>query len=128
MSAVGTKVSKYHLEAAIAYWHTEKDDTAEKWQNILTHYNQLLTIEYSPMAALNRTYAVSKVYGKEAAIAEAKKLEQLTDTHFYFTLLGELYTGIDNSKALKNLEIAFAMAKTSSDKSTIKKKIDKLMV
>jgi RNA polymerase sigma-70 factor (ECF subfamily) len=84
--------------------------------------------EYSPMAALNRTYAVSKVHGKEAAITEAKKLEQLTDSHFYFALLGELYTGVDNQEAVRNLQTAFDMAKTTSDKTTSKKKIDKLMV
>lgn len=127
-SATGTRLSKYHVEAAIAFWHTIKADTAEKWDNILSLYNQLLVIEYSPMAALNRTYAVSKVHGKEAAIAEAKKLEQLTGSHFYFALLGELYTGIDNREALRNLEVAHSMAKTSTDKNTLKKKIDKLMV
>ena len=128
MSAVGSKISKYHLEAAIAYWHTNKEDTKEKWDNILSLYNELLMIEYSPMAALNRTYALSKVQGKEIAITEAKKLEQLTDSHFYFALLGELYTGVDNKEAVRNLQTAFDMAKTPSDKNTIKKKIDKLMV
>lgn len=127
LSATGTRLSKYHVEAAIAYWHTNKADTAEKWESILSLYNELLFIEYSPVAALNRTYAVSKVHGKEAAIIEAKKLG-LTDNHFYFTLLGELYTGVDNREALKNLETALSVAKTNSDKNTIKKKIDKLVV
>jgi RNA polymerase sigma-70 factor (ECF subfamily) len=127
MSAVGDKVSKYHVEAAIAYWHTNRDDTREKWESILNLYNQLLIIEYSPMAALNRTYAVSKVHGRETAIAEAKKLEQLTDSHFYYALLGELYTGIDREEAIRNLQVAFDMAKTNSDKTTIRKKIEKLL-
>jgi predicted RNA polymerase sigma factor len=64
----GDLLSKYHLEANIAYWHTIKTDTKEKWENILQLFNQLLQIEYSPIAALNRTYAFSKTYGKEAAI------------------------------------------------------------
>ncbi|MFN8456985.1 MAG: DUF6596 domain-containing protein, partial [Anaerolineae bacterium] len=59
-SASGNKISKYHLEAAIAYWHTHKKDSPEKWENILQLYNQLLQLEYSPIAALNRTYALSK--------------------------------------------------------------------
>jgi predicted RNA polymerase sigma factor len=29
-SAVGDKISKYHLEAAIAYWHTRPEDNQEK--------------------------------------------------------------------------------------------------
>src|SRR4030095_8041726 len=28
----GNKISKYHLEASIAYWHTIKSDTIEKWE------------------------------------------------------------------------------------------------
>jgi RNA polymerase sigma-70 factor (ECF subfamily) len=121
----GDQVSKYHLEAGIAYWHTIKADTKEKWENILQLYNRLLQVEYSPVAALNRTYALSKANGKEEAIIEAEKL-RLTDNHFYFTLLGELYAGIDNSKARENFEKAIALAKTQTDKHTIRKKIEKL--
>ena len=124
-SASGNKLSRYHLEAAIAYWHTHKEDTREKWENILQLYNQLLQIEYSPIAALNRTYALSKANGKEEAIIEAEKLK-LTDNHFYFTLLGELYTDIDNEKAKENFQKALSLAKTHADKQAIQKKIDGL--
>jgi len=47
-SSQGNKISKYHLEASIAYWHTIKADTKEKWGNILQLYNRLLQIQYSP--------------------------------------------------------------------------------
>jgi len=124
-SASGPKISKYHLEAAIAYWHTHKEDTEEKWENILQLYNQLLQIEYSPIAALNRTYALSKANGKEEAIIEAEKLK-LTDNHFYFTLLGELYTDIDPEKAKQNFQKALSLAKTQTDKQGIQKKLDGL--
>jgi RNA polymerase sigma factor (sigma-70 family) len=117
------KISKYHLEATIAYWNTQKADTEEKWENILQLYNVLLQIDYSPVAALNRTFALSKVRGKEAAIKEAEKLN-LKDNHFYFTLLGELYNGIDNKKAKQNFQKALSLAKTNTDKHTIQKKID----
>ena len=118
----GDKLSKYHMEAGIAYWHTIKDDTKEKWESILQLYNQLLQMEYSPIAALNRTYALSKANGKQEAITEAEKL-QLTDNHYYYTLLGELYTGIDNDKAKENFQQAYRLAKTQTDKKTIQDKI-----
>lgn len=121
----GNKLSKYHLEASIAYWHTIKADTKEKWDSILQLYNQLLQLEYSPIAALNRTYALSKVYGKAKAIMEAEKLN-LSGNHFYFTLLGELHTTIDNQKARSNFNKALALAKTMIDKQTIQNKLDKL--
>jgi len=121
----GNEISKYHIEASIAYWHTIKSDTKEKWENILHLYNQLLVIEYSPVAALNRTYALSKVKGKHEAIREAEKLD-LTSNHFYFTLLGELYTEIDNTKAKDNFKKALELSKTQTDQQTIQKKIDQL--
>jgi RNA polymerase sigma factor (sigma-70 family) len=121
----GNILYKYHLEASIAYWHTIKTDTKEKWETILQLYNQLLITEYSPVAALNRTYALSKTNGKAAAIKEAEKLN-LQSNHFYFTLLGELYTGIDNKKAKQNFKKAISLARTQTDKNTIQKKIDEL--
>ena len=124
-SSKGNELSKYHLEASIAYWHTIKSGTKEKWDNILQLYNHLLVLEYSPVAALNRTYALSKVNGKLAAIKEAEKLK-LETNHFYFTLLGELYTGIDDHKAKENFQKAFSIAKTQTDKKVIQKKMNDL--
>lgn len=119
----GNKISKYHLEAGIAYWHTIKTDSKEKWENILQLFNQLLLIEYSPIAALNRTYALSKANGKKEAIFEAEKLK-LTTNHFYYTLLGELYIGLDNYKSLENFQKALLLAKNLNDKETIQKKMN----
>lgn len=121
----GDKVSRYHLEAGIAYWHTIKTDTKEKWENILQLYNRLLVVEYSPVAALNRTFVLSKVYGKEKAIEEAEKLH-LVNNHFYFTLLGELYTDIDPARAKLNFNRALALATTATDKKVILDKINRL--
>jgi RNA polymerase sigma factor (sigma-70 family) len=122
-AASGDTLSKYHLEAGIAYWNTQKDSTKEKWENILQLYNRLLQIEYSPIAALNRTYALSKANGKLQAIKEAENL-QLNDNHFYFALLGDLYTDIDNVIAKQHFQKAFLLAKTPADKQAMKKKID----
>lgn len=121
-ASAGKHMSRYHVEATIAYWNTQKTDTPEKWENILQLYNRLLQMVYSPIAALNRTYALSKVKGKEAAIAEAEKL-QLSGNHYYFVLLGELYTGIDNAKAMQHLQEALMLAKTGTDKRTIQQKM-----
>lgn len=122
-AASGNQVSKYHLEAGIAYWHTQKNDSSEKWENILQLYNQLLQIEYSPVAALNRTYALSRARGKQAAITEAEKL-QLTNNFFYYLLLGELYADINNEISKQHFDKAMMLAKTAADKQAVQKKID----
>ncbi|GAB3515588.1 RNA polymerase sigma factor [Emticicia fontis] len=121
----GKYLSKYHLEAGIAYWHTQKEDTNQKWEGILQLYNRLLQIEYSPIAALNRTYALAKANGKEEAIIEAEKLS-LTDNHFYYSLLGNLYTGVDNEKALQHFENALKLAHSDTDKAIINRNIQKI--
>jgi RNA polymerase sigma factor (sigma-70 family) len=124
-AASGTTVSKYHLEATIAYWQTQKADSIRKWETVLSLYDQLLLIEYSPVAALNRVYVLSKIRGKEAAIIEAEK-SNLPYDQFYFTLLGELYTGIDDTQAKLHLQNAISLAKTATDRLALQKKIDKL--
>jgi len=124
-SSKGNAISKYHLEAGIAYWLTVKDDSKEKWENTLQLYDQLLQIDYSPIAALNRTYAMSKVFGNEIAISETQKLK-LDNNHFYFTLLGELYKDTDINRAKQNFQQAMTLAKTTTDKQIIQAKIDSL--
>jgi RNA polymerase sigma factor (sigma-70 family) len=117
----GTELSKYHLEASIAFWHTQKKETPEKWTSILKLYDLLLTIDPSPAVRMNRIVALSKVDGNEAALKEASKLS--AQNHFYFALLGELYTTIDLNLARENFEHAAHLATTASDKHTLHEKL-----
>jgi len=80
---------------------------------------------YSPVAALNRTFALSKAAGNGAAIPEAEKL-QLNDNHYYYVLLGELYVDLAPGKALENFQKGYVMAKTTPDKEIILSKIQLL--
>lgn len=121
----GNNLTKYHVEASIAYWHTVKTDGGEKWNHILQLYDVLLKLEDSPLAALNRIYAFSKVYGKSKAIVEAEKLK-LADNHYYFALLGELYKDLDSQLAIVNFEKAFSKARNKTDRMTLQRKIEEL--
>ncbi|MDQ6481347.1 DUF6596 domain-containing protein [Dyadobacter sp. LHD-138] len=124
-ASTGNQLSKYHLEAGIAYWHTQKEDSNDKWENILQLYNHLLILEYSPIAALNRTFALAKTNGKKEAIIEAEKLN-LKENHFYYSLLGNLYTDIDNKKARAHFETALQLAGSNADKATINRNIERI--
>lgn len=118
------EVSKYHLEAGIAYWHTTPTDQ-NKWQHILQLYNQLILIEYSPITALNRTFAFAKVYGNKKAIPEAEKLN-LVESNYYHELLGYLYADTDITKAIEHYEQAIKLTKSKTEKQTLKKEIEQL--
>lgn len=124
-ASTGETISKYHLEAAIAYWHTIKEDSIEKWESILLLFDQLLEIDYSPMAALNRIYVLSKVKGKETAINELKSLD-VTGNPFYHTLLGELYSGIDYGQAIHQFQKAYSLVQTDAEKRNLSRKMELL--
>ena len=64
--------------------------------------------------------------GKKEAIREVEKLD-LSDNHLYHSLLGNLYTGENNKKAIQHLEVALALAKTNADKKIIAGKIEQLL-
>ncbi len=121
-SSTGEQLSKYHLEAAIAFWHTQEGDE-EKWENILQLYNYLLQVEYSPIAALNRTYALAKANSTEQALQEALKLD-LDKHHLYHCLLAELYAEDNTTKRKMHLEKALDLCKSEQEKKVILKKLE----
>ena len=120
----GKVVSKYHLEATIAYYHTRPNDD-DKWSPILQVYNQLILLEYSPVTALNRTFAFAKVHGYEKAIWEAEKLS-LNDHFLYHSLLGYLYSRIDADRSISHYQQAIALTKSKSEKETLVKELRRL--
>ncbi|WP_232516173.1 RNA polymerase sigma factor [Chitinophaga caeni] len=123
-ACTGEQISKYHLEAGIAYWHTTPADQ-NKWPHILQLYNQLILVEYSPITALNRLFAYAKVYGAARTIPEAEQL-QLTDIHYYHELLGYLYTEIDTFKAIEHYENAIQLTKSPVEREMILKELGRL--
>jgi RNA polymerase sigma-70 factor (ECF subfamily) len=123
-ACTGNEVSKYHLEAAIAYWHTTPTGN-NKWKHILQLYNQLVQIEYSPMTALNRTFAFAKVYGNEKAICEAEKLK-LEENGHYHALLGYLYSDTNVAQAITYYEKAVRLSKSVPEQKTLKRELDRL--
>lgn len=120
----GNQASKYHLEAGIAYWHTNPA-APDKWQHILQLYNQLILIAYSPIIALNRAFAIAMVYGHEKAILETEKLKLTTSDH-YHQLLGYLYETVDTGKAIEYYTYAAQLTKAKAVKQVLNKKIDQL--
>lgn len=124
-SAASNGLCTYHLEAAIAYWHTVKDDSFKKWEAILQLYHQLLLLQYSPIAALNRAYALAKVNGADAGIGEAESL-RLSGNRFYHALLGELYKEVDEQKANEHLSRAISLTKSSAERAALERKLQQI--
>ena len=122
-AANGNKVSKYHLEAAIAYWHTT--DSTEKWNNILQLYNKLLVLEYSPVIAMNRTYALALANSVQEAIIEAKKLN-LNNNYYYFWLMAELFRlSNEPEREIEYLTKALQLVRKNGEMNILKTKLEK---
>ncbi len=117
-STRGSTLTRYHLEATIASLHTQKSDSSEKWETIVELYDLLFKIDSSPVVALNRAYAISRVHGPEMAIQEVEKID-LIDDHLYHMLLGELYSNLDPEKAMKHYNQALTFARSTFDKESI---------
>jgi len=122
LSVRGTVITPYHVEARIAQLHCRPGDDPDKWERILLLYNQLLMLQYSPAAALNRTYALYRARGADAALPEARKL-RLENNHFYWVLLAELQKDTDPGESIRCLEQALSLAKTKPERHLIQKRI-----
>src|SRR5207247_6545024 len=76
-SMAGADVSEYHVQAAIAATHARAiDPQSVDWPLILELYDQLLSINRSPVVALNRAVALARVRGPAEALAAVAPLER----------------------------------------------------
>jgi predicted RNA polymerase sigma factor len=94
LSARGTELTEYHVEAAIAAVHASAarvEDT--DWAQIVGLYDTMMRLRPSPVVALNRAIAIAQRDGPVRGLAEIlaiDNLERLSSYPFYFAALGEL--------------------------------------
>ena len=94
LSATGSELTEYHVEAAIASVHAmayRAEDT--DWGQIVSLYDELMTIRPSPIVALNRAIAVAQNEGPEHGLKAIRAIadgERLANYPFYHAALGEL--------------------------------------
>jgi RNA polymerase sigma-70 factor (ECF subfamily) len=83
--AEGAHLSAYHVQAAIAAVYAGAQHASDiDWPHILGLYDQLMEISPSPVVALNRAVAVSKVHGPQAALTALRPLiEDRTLRNYY---------------------------------------------
>ena len=125
VSANGTIVSNYHLEAAIASIHANAlCYEATDWNVLLRLYDQLLQQSMNPIVALNRCLVIGELAGNDVAIAELTKLESLRRNHHYQAALGELLLNSgDHEEARRAFETALELAPSATETELIKRKL-----
>jgi RNA polymerase sigma-70 factor (ECF subfamily) len=103
LSAQGTELSEYHLQAGIAACHcTAADYASTDWKRILRQYDELYRRKPSPIVALNRAVAVAHLEGPEAglkAIASTPERDRLESHYLLHAVVGELHWRLKNHRA-----------------------------
>ena len=120
----------YQVQAAIAALHSraaKPEDT--DWAQIDLLYGALEIMQPSPVVTLNRSVAVSKVRGPEAALEMIEPLgERLSNYFHYFGVRGAFLIQLGrNDEARVAFDRAIALANTSAEAAHIRMHLDRLM-
>jgi len=129
LSAAGTELTEYHLEAAIASVHASAarcEDT--DWKQIVSLYDMLLALHPSPVVALNRAIAITQLEGPERGLEEINAihdLDRLASYPFYPATLGELELRRGNHPLAKaHFSTALSLARNPMERNFLQRRID----
>jgi len=113
----------YQLQAAINAVHSDAADApATDWWQILQLYNQLLSIDPSPVVALNRAVAVAEVEGPDAALTLLDGLE-LDRYHLFHAIRADLLRRVGrNTEAARAYEMAIARAENAAEREFMRRR------
>ena len=131
-AAFGNTVSTYHIEAAIAYEHCIAGNFKEtNWKKILDYYEWLCKIAPSPINELNKVVAVMELYGAAIALEELESIKEkkrLESYYLYHSLLGEIYSRLDNlAEAKGHFETAVKLTQSETERRMLGNKIAALL-
>jgi RNA polymerase sigma factor (sigma-70 family) len=121
LSATGSELTEYHVEAAIAAIHARAlrmEDT--DWETIVSLYDTLMTVSPSPIVALNRAIAVAQNEGPERGLEEIFSIadcDRLAAYPFYSAALGEFeFRRGRHETARKHFQAALALARNPMER------------
>ncbi|MCR9251719.1 MAG: sigma-70 family RNA polymerase sigma factor [bacterium] len=122
-------VSKYLILASISGNHCiSKSYYETNWEEILSLYDSLLSIEDSTVVRLNRVVALSKARSATEAIEEIEKLDELKENHLYYSVLAQLKKEIGEIiEAVSCYQQAIEFAQNSRDIKFLTKKMNELV-
>ncbi len=127
-AATGETISKYHIEAGIAFEHAKAQTYSDtNWENILHYYNLLYQLFPTPVIALNRAIVVNELYGPEKGIAAIESTKDIATLKKYYLLpatLGELHWQMKQyDKAIIYFKEAIALTQSAAEKKLLEQKM-----
>jgi RNA polymerase sigma-70 factor (ECF subfamily) len=115
--------------AAVNAVHTSARDARDTdWSQILALYDQLVRVDPSPVAALNRAVAVAELDGPEVALAAVDRLEdRLADYHAFHATRAELLRRLGRSQESRAAyDKAIELAGNTGETTYLKRRRDQL--
>jgi RNA polymerase sigma-70 factor (ECF subfamily) len=99
-AAAGVPPGRYQIMAAISAVHTSARDVRDTdWSQVVALYDQLISVDPSPIVALNRAIAVAELDGPEVALAAVDRLEdQLAGYHAFHVTRADLLRRLGRSQ------------------------------
>ncbi|MGY4766980.1 RNA polymerase sigma factor [Kribbella sp. CWNU-51] len=117
----------YQLQAAINAVHSDAATAADTdWRQILQLYDHLLTLEPTPVVALNRAVAVAEVHGPAAALSAVDDLD-LGSYYLFHAIRADLLASLgcpDESRAA--YASALALTSNEAEQNFLQSRLDTL--
>jgi RNA polymerase sigma factor (sigma-70 family) len=128
LSACGTEISDYHLEAGIALVHASASSVGEtRWDQIVSLYETLMTIRPSPVVELQRALALAELEGPERGLEAIRAIaapKRLANYPFYFAALGELELRCGNAETARaHFRSALGVARNKLEREFLQGKL-----
>jgi len=120
-SAAGKEISEFHLQAGIAYCHcTAASYETTDWQRILTLYDILVETNSSPVVALNRAVAISRVRGPEEGLRAVELISDRATLEPYYlshAVVAQFHFDLgDYGEAAKHFQRAQTLSSVRSER------------
>jgi RNA polymerase sigma-70 factor (ECF subfamily) len=129
LSAKGSELSEYHIEAAIAAVHaTATSVQSTNWEEIVSLYDTLMTVRPTPIVALNRAIAVGQRNGPELGLKELREIagsERLATYPFYHAAFGEFELQSGRPQfARQHFSAALALSRNPMERQFFSRRIE----
>jgi RNA polymerase sigma-70 factor, ECF subfamily len=113
----------YQLQAAINAVHSDAPTAAATdWRQILSLYDQLLSLAPSPVVALNRAVAVAEVEGPAAALTLVEGLD-LQSYHLFHAIRADLLRRLGrDAEAAQAYEAAIARTGNAPEREFLERR------
>ena len=127
-SAAGSELTAYHVEAAIAALHAQARSADETdWPGVVSLYDTLMTLQPSPVVALNRAVAVAQRDGPARGLEEIARIEErerLERYPFLHTALGEFELRLGRTdKARRSFKEALRRARNAAERRFLEQRL-----